>query len=129
MKWMQKAVDLARKCELESPIACIIVQNDKEIASSTNLVEKLQNPIAHAEMLCIQQACSILGSKYLDNCTLYCTLEPCEMCLEAARLAKIPKIIFGAFRAKRILYSGDIIGGIMEKECAELLTNFFESCR
>ncbi|MCE3005557.1 MAG: nucleoside deaminase [Rickettsiales bacterium] len=113
------------------------------LAQAHNEVEKRQDATAHAELLVIQKACRIRGEKYLADCTLYVTLEPCAMCAQAASLAKIKKIIFGAYDAKgggvehgaRVFaqatchHAPEVVGGVMEAECGQLLKNFFATRR
>ena len=127
-KWMIRAMEVAKQSGVDCPIGCVIIQNNIEIASSANMVERSNNPIAHAELICIKNACQLLNTKYLSECDLYCTLEPCEMCKEAIRLAKIKNVVFGAFRKQNIYYN-NFVGGILENECSELLQNFFTKIR
>lgn len=126
---MKRAIEIAKDSGEDCPVGCIIVQNGIEIASSCNKVEALCDPTAHAEMVCIKAACNKLRSRHLPDCTLYCTLEPCKMCSEAIRLAQIGSVVFGAFRDKSISYSQNTVGGIMERECSDLLTKFFNKLR
>jgi tRNA(Arg) A34 adenosine deaminase TadA len=124
----------------EVPIAAAVVAADGTVlAQAHNLVETTHDATAHAELLCLREAMGKRGSKYLRDCTLYVTLEPCAMCAQAASLAKIKKIIFGAYDPKgggvdhgaRIFqqptchHAPEVIGGVMEKECGELLRGFF----
>lgn len=128
----------------EVPIAAAILSPTGEvIATAHNEVEARKDATAHAELLAIRAACEKLGSKYLEGCTLVVTLEPCAMCAQAASLAKISKLIFGAFDAKgggvdhgaRVFshptchHAPEIIGGVMEAECGELLKHFFKARR
>src|SRR4051812_43571845 len=85
----QKAFDLG-----EIPVGAVIVKDNQVIATSHNLVYSTHNPTAHAEMLCIQEACKTLGTSYLSECELYVTLEPCAMCAGAISLSKLKKVIY-----------------------------------
>ncbi len=128
----------------EVPIAAAIMGPDGAVvAQAHNEVEALGDATAHAELLVIRAASKILGQKYLEDCTLVVTLEPCAMCAQAAAHAKIGKIIFGAYDVKsggvehgaRVFshptchHRPDIIGGVMEAECGALLTEFFRGRR
>jgi len=128
----------------EVPIAaCITDAKGRVIAEACNEVEAQKNATAHAELLAIQKACSIMGEKYLSECTLYVTLEPCAMCAQAIAHAKISKLVFGAYDAKgggvehgaRIFsqptchHMPEIIGGVEEAACAALLQEFFAGKR
>ena len=96
--FMQEALKLAKMAyeEDEVPVGALVVQDGKIIGKGYNQVEKLNDPTAHAEILAITAACNFLGSKYLDKCTLYVTLEPCMMCAGALREAQISKVVFAA---------------------------------
>jgi tRNA(adenine34) deaminase len=117
----------------EVPIGAIIVVQDRIIARAHNLTEQLNDVTAHAEMQAITAAANFLGGKYLHNCTLYVTLEPCQMCAGALFWSQIPKIVFGAYDPQRgfsalggQLHPKAIIsGGILEEECSEILKQFF----
>ncbi|MEZ4799931.1 MAG: nucleoside deaminase [Flavobacteriales bacterium] len=128
----------------EVPIGCVIVADNQIIARGYNLVEKLHDFTAHAEMQAFTSASEFLGGKSLHECTLYVTLEPCVMCAGAAYNTRIGRIVFGAFDQKRgyskfgshsdndqgILHpKTEVLGGILENECAQLLKSFFESKR
>ena len=129
-KWIKLAVEIAQNApKPDCPIACILVLNESEIARSINEVEARNDPTAHAEILCIQKACSILGRRNLSDCILYCTLEPCPMCEEAIKLARIKEVVFGAFRSRNSNPCSKTMGGVMEKECSPLLSFFFASIR
>ena len=129
----KKAYDLD-----EVPVGAVIVANKQIIARAHNLTEKLHDVTAHAEVQAITAASEYLGAKYLNNCTLYVTLEPCPMCAGALYWAQIDKVIFaardekrGAGRIKEGLYHPKTVvsNGVMAKECAELLTDFFKTKR
>ena len=119
----------------EVPIGCIIVQNDQIIATSYN--RKTLDNIAtyHAEILAIEEACRTLGTWYLDDCILYTTVEPCMMCTGAIIQARIPKVIYGTTNeafghiSKLEKTKIEIIGGVLEKECRQVLTDFFQKKR
>ena len=117
----------------EVPVGAIIVHNDKIIARAHNLTETLNDVTAHAEMQAFTSASDYLGGKYLKNCTLYITLEPCQMCAGASFWTQISKIVFGAFDPHRgfqhlgtsLHPKTKVIGGVLEKECGELISKFF----
>ncbi len=122
----------------EVPIGAVIVANDRVIAKAHNLTERLNDVTAHAEMQAFTAATNYLGGKYLKDCTLYVTLEPCVMCAGASFWAQIGKIVYGAKDEKRgfSIYNANILhpktiikGGVMEKECAELISTFFKKKR
>ena len=124
--------------EGETPVGAILVSNNKIIARAHNMVEKLNDPTAHAEILAITTAANYLGSKYLNECTLYVTLEPCSMCAGASYWSQLQKIVIGAKDKKRgysthskkmIHPKTEIVFGIMEEECSEILTIFFKKLR
>ena len=118
----------------EIPIGCVIVSNNLVIAKAHNLTETLQDVTAHAEMQAFTAAAEYLGAKYLKDCTLYVTLEPCIMCLGASYWTQITRIVYGA-TDKKHTYSIDktiflhpkttIVGGVLEEECAGVLSAFF----
>lgn len=117
----------------EIPIGAIIVIDNKIIARAHNLTELLNDVTAHAEMQAITAASNFLGGKYLINCTLYVTLEPCQMCAGALYWSQISKIVYGARDEERgyinlktkIHPKTIIVGGVMEEECSQLLKRFF----
>lgn len=121
----------------EVPIGCIVVSNNRIIARAHNLTETLNDVTAHAEMQAITSSANFLGGKYLKNCTLYVTLEPCTMCAGALSWSQITKVVIGARDEQRgFINKGlslhpktEIITGIMENECSILLKNFFKSKR
>lgn len=133
LKEAQKAYDAD-----EVPVGAVIVTGNKIIARAYNLTERLKDVTAHAEMQAITSAANAIGGKYLHDCTLYVTLEPCAMCAGALRWSQISKIIFGAFDAKRgfsnlnenLLHPKTIvIGGIEAETCASIIKSFFEKKR
>ena len=133
--FMKKALEEAEKAfeEGEIPVGAIITINNMIIAKTHNLTEKLNDVTAHAEIQAITAASEFLGGKYLKNCTLYITLEPCVMCAGALYWSQIGKIVCSAGDEKRgyHLYGNllhpktEIVYGILEKESSELLKNFF----
>ncbi len=139
-QFMQRALDEARQAlrEGEIPIGAVVVCNDRIIARAHNLTETLCDVTAHAEMQAITSAANLLGGKYLTDCTLYVTVEPCAMCAGAIGWAQIPRIVYGApdvkrgysLLAPRALHpKTTIIGGILEEECRQLMQDFFKNKR
>ena len=138
--FMKEALKEAHKAfeRDEVPVGAVIVCKNQVIARSHNLTETLNDVTAHAEMQAITAAANNLGGKYLDDCTLFVTLEPCVMCAGAAAWAQMGRLVFGAYDEKRG-YSGIskkalhpktfIKGGILENESAELLKLFFQKKR
>lgn len=131
----QKAYD-----QEEVPVGAIVVLQDKIIARAHNQVELLKDSTAHAEILALTTAFNHLGSKYLPEATLYVTLEPCLMCSGALYWSKIGCVVFGAYDEKNSYRrsTGDknpfhpktaLIGGILEKDCAEMMKTFFKKLR
>ncbi|AOW21007.1 nucleoside deaminase [Urechidicola croceus] len=117
----------------EVPVGAVIVCKDQIIARAHNLTEMLNDVTAHAEMQAFTAAADFLGGKYLKDCTLYVTLEPCQMCAGASYWAQIGKIVFGARDDQRGYINLEtklhpktkIVGGVLEEECGKLLTRFF----
>ena len=137
---MREALKEARKAfeKDEVPVGAVVVANDRIIARAYNLTETLNDVTAHAEMQAITAAASYLGGKYLKECTLYVTLEPCLMCAGALYWAQITRIVYGATDVKRgfslcpaspLHPATTVTGGILETECAGLLTDFFRTKR
>lgn len=133
LKEAQKAFDRD-----EVPVGAVIVSKRQVIARAHNLTETLNDVTAHAEMQAFTSAANLLGGKYLKDCTLYVTLEPCLMCAGAAAWTQIPHIVFGASDSKKgystisnaVLHpKTSIKRGVLEKECAHLLTSFFQKKR
>ncbi len=130
LKEAQKAFD-----EDEVPVGAIVVCDNRIIARAHNLTERLNDVTAHAEMQAITSAANYLGGKYLTECTLYVTLEPCVMCAGALAWSQIGKIVYGALDNKRgfnlicenrILHpKTEVVTGVLAEECASLLKNFF----
>ncbi|MEQ3661142.1 MAG: nucleoside deaminase [Flavobacterium sp.] len=121
----------------EIPVGAIVVIDNKVIARSHNLTELLNDVTAHAEMQAITSAANFLGGKYLKGCTLYVTLEPCQMCAGALYWSQISKIVYGATDESRgfvemgtqLHPKTNIVNGVLEDECAELIRRFFQSKR
>ena len=139
-RYMKMALDEARKAfdEGEIPIGCVVVCQDRVITRTHNLTETLCDVTAHAEMQAITAAANTLGGKYLTDCTLYVTVEPCPMCAGALGWAQVPRIVYGCQDEKRgyRLYApralhpkANITGGILEEECRQLMQDFFRQKR
>ncbi len=136
MKMAFQEAELALEKD-EVPIGCVIISNNRIIAKSHNLTEPLNDVTAHAEMQAITSAANYLGGKYLQNCTLYVTLEPCVMCAGAINWSQITKVVIGArdeqrgFINKGLLLhpKTEVITGIMENECSEIVKDFFRNKR
>lgn len=138
--YMNEALKEAKKAmeEDEIPIGAVIVCNNQIIAKAHNQMEKLNDVTAHAEMLAITSASENLGNKYLSECVLYVTIEPCPMCASALGWSQIGKIIYGAddekkgfsvFSKKLFHPKAKLQKGVLQKECAELIQNFFRAKR
>lgn len=133
--FMKKALQEAKAAfdRNEVPIGAVIVMNNQVIARAHNLTETLNDVTAHAEMQAFTAAADFLGGKYLKKCTLYVTLEPCQMCAGASYWTQIDKIVYGASEEKRGFTSMNtklhpktkVVKGVMEEECARLLKRFF----
>jgi len=137
MKEALKQAELAYK-HGEVPVGAVVVCNNRIIAKTHNQVELLNDPTAHAEILAITAAAEALGSKYLENCTMYVTLEPCNMCAGALSWSQINTLYYGASDAKRgytllgknILHpKTKVITGILEEPCGEIMQRFFKQLR
>jgi tRNA(adenine34) deaminase len=138
--FMNEALKEARlACENgEIPVGAVVVANQQIIARGHNSTEELLDVTAHAEILAITSASNNLGSKYLQDCTLYVTLEPCPMCASATNWAQLGKIVYGASDPKagyrllegRILHpKTEVRGGVLESECGAILSEFFKERR
>jgi len=138
--YMRKALAEAQQAlaEGEIPIGAIVVCQDHVIARAHNLTETLHDVTAHAEMQAITSAANELGGKYLKDCTLYVTIEPCVMCAGALGWSQLSRIVYGAADEKRgyQLYAPralhpktTIKGGILEEECRQLMQDFFRNKR
>ncbi|MBF1528750.1 nucleoside deaminase [Segatella salivae] len=139
-QFMRKALYEAQRAaeEGEIPIGAVIVCNDRIISRAHNLTEKLHDVTAHAEMQAITAAADLLGGKYLSDCTLYVTVEPCVMCAGAIGWAQIGRIVYGASDEKRgyQLYApralhpkAVVTRGVLEAECRQMMQDFFKQKR
>ena len=136
---MQEAYRQARYAfeEGEIPIGAVIVSNNRIIAKAYNQTEKLNDVTAHAELLAVTAAAEYLGNKYLNDCTLYVTVEPCVMCAGASYWAQLKRVVYGAPEPKRgfrrvgnLLHpKTEMVSGVMAQECAELMASFFAGKR
>ena len=137
---MNEALKEAHKAVLadEVPVGAIIVCDNQIIARAHNYTERLNDVTAHAEMQAFTSASDYLGGKYLNECTLYVTLEPCNMCAGASYWTQLKKVVFGASDKKRgfsnmkenILHpKTEIISGVLEEECSKILKEFFKKKR
>ena len=137
---MRRALQEAQAAydEGEIPIGAVIVCQDHIIASAHNLTETLHDVTAHAEMQAITSAANTLGGKYLTDCTLYVTVEPCTMCAGAIGWAQIPRIVYGTPDDKRGYHllapnafhpKATVTTGVLEDECRQLMQDFFKSKR
>lgn len=133
LKEAQKAFDLD-----EVPVGVVVVANNKIIGRSHNLTEQLNDVTAHAEMQAITSAANYLGGKYLTDCTVYVTLEPCVMCAGALAWSQVSKLVIGAPDTKKgfglidknLLHpKTEVVKGVMEQECSEILKEFFRKKR
>lgn len=138
--FMKIALDEAHEALIsdEVPIGAVIVSDNIVIAKAHNLTETLHDPTAHAEMQAITAATDRLGSKYLNNCTIYVTVEPCPMCASALYWAQIGTIVYGASDPKRgysvvapnLLHpKTKVVSGVMEEECGGVVKGFFQKKR
>ncbi len=133
LKEAQKSFDMD-----EIPVGAVVVCQNQIIARAHNLTERLNDVTAHAEMQVITAAANSLGGKYLNECTLYVTLEPCVMCAGAIQWAQLGKLVYGAFDknkgftniGKKIMHpKTEVYGGVLSEECAALLKDFFSAKR
>jgi tRNA(adenine34) deaminase len=133
LKEAQKAFDID-----EVPVGAVIVCNEQIIARAHNLTERLTDATAHAEMQAFTSASNYLGTKFLEECTLYVTIEPCAMCAGASYWTRIGKIVFGAHDPKKgfsainpnMLHpKTKLENGLLEKECSSLMTDYFKMKR
>ncbi|MBR1571192.1 MAG: tRNA adenosine(34) deaminase TadA [Lachnospiraceae bacterium] len=144
-KYMKMALKEAKKAAdiNEVPIGCVIVRDDKVIAKAYNKRNSDKNVLSHAELLAIKQACKKTGDWRLEDCTMYITLEPCQMCSGAMVQARLQRAVIGAMNAKagcagsvlNILqmqefnHQVDVTRGVLEAECSEMLSKFFADLR
>ena len=144
-RWMAAAIAIARVAEKagDVPVGAVVVYDGRSIAQAENRTVRQQDPTAHAEVLAIRDAAAARGSWRLTGCTLYVTLEPCAMCAGAIVLARLDRLVFGAWDEKagmvgsvgdlvrhpKLNHRPEVLGGIKSDECGELLTNFFKQRR
>jgi tRNA(adenine34) deaminase len=144
-EWMARALGIARDCldHDDVPIGCVVVRDDRELAAAGNERELRQDPTAHAEILALRAAAETLGSWRLDGCTLIVTLEPCAMCAGAIVLARVDRVVVGALDPKagfagslgdlvqdtRLNHRAELVTGVQEEACGELLRTFFRARR
>lgn len=134
-KALQEAEAAFKKGEV--PVGAVIVIDNKVIARTHNLTELLNDVTAHAEMQAITSAANFIGGKYLTGCTLYVTLEPCQMCAGALYWSQISKVVFGAADEKRgykvmgtqLHPKTEVVSGVLENECSILVKEFFKKRR
>lgn len=140
--YMMQALKEAKKAfeDGEVPVGAVVIMNEKVIARGHNMVEKLNDPTAHAEMIALTSAFNLLGSKYLTEASLYITVEPCFMCAGAVYWSKISKVVYGADDEKNgykktagnnwpFHPKTELIRGVMKEECTKLMKDFFKSKR
>lgn len=144
-QWMTLALREARRAfdEGEVPVGTVVVHEGRVIGRGYNQIERLQDPTAHAEMIALTAAANHLGSRRLDGCTLYVTLEPCPMCAGAIVLARVPMLVFAAYDPKagacgtlfnipedeRLNHKVQVVPGVLDRESEELLKGFFGRVR
>ncbi len=141
---MRLALEAAKQSGEDVPIGAVVIDSHGSvIASAANNREALSDPTGHAEIAAIREAAQKLGDWRLTGCTLVVTLEPCVMCAGAIQAARIPKVIFGAYdlavgaagsrydllRDEKLGQQTEVIGGVMQEECAELIERFFKDKR
>jgi tRNA(adenine34) deaminase len=142
--YMRQALSQARAAadQGEIPVGAVLVdENGCVLAATHNLTEASHSPLAHAEMLAVEEGCRKKGGWRLSDCTLYVTLEPCPMCMGASLNARVDKIFFGAYEQKGrslteqladanlLNHKTEVVGGVLQEECAALLSGFFISMR
>jgi len=144
-RWMREALERAQLAERggDVPIGAVVVRDGTVVARGENSTARMQAPTAHAEVLAIREAAAAIGSWRLEGCTLYVTLEPCAMCAGAIVLARLDRLVFGAWDPKagmvgslgdivrhpRLNHRAEVLGGVCEEECASVLRRFFEGRR
>lgn len=145
LRFMRQAFFLAEQAyeEKEIPVGAVVVYKNRIVGKGYNQTERLNDPTAHAEMLAVSAACSTLKRKYLTDCTLYVTLEPCPMCTGALVWSKLDRVVIGAWDAKagscgsvfnlstnnKLNHQVDVIQGFMEDDCEWILKEFFRERR
>ena len=144
-KFMYQAIKEAQKAEAlnEVPVGCVIVKDNKIIARGHNLRETKNDPTMHAEIVAIRKACKKMKSWRLVGCTIYVTIEPCSMCAGTILWSRLDKIVYGAkdpkggaivssiklFDSPNINHHPEIVGGVLEEECAGIIKSFFKKKR
>lgn len=144
-KYMKEAVRQAKKALVldEVPIGCVIVYDGKIIARGYNRRNTDKSTLAHAEIIAIRKASRKMGDWRLEGCTMYVTLEPCQMCAGAIVQARIPKVVIGSMNPKagcggsvlnlleetRFNHQAEVVRGVLEEECSAMLTDFFRELR
>ena len=144
-KYMKEAIKQAKRAfkQDEVPIGCVIVQDGKIMARADKKRNMKRNPLAHAEIMAINKAAKVTGDWRLEDCVMYITLEPCQMCAGAIVQARIPKVVIGSMNPKAgcagsILnllqvqafnHQVELVKGVMEKECTGMLQDFFKQLR
>lgn len=139
-RYMREALREANRAagEDEVPIGAVIVCKGRIIGKGYNMTEKLNDPTAHAEMIAITAATEAMGGKYLNECTLYVTVEPCPMCAGALAWSQIGRVVYGAADPKRgfSMFSPslmhpktEVVSGVLADECGDLVTGFFRNKR
>jgi tRNA(adenine34) deaminase len=144
-QFMRNAVAIAHDGtrQNEVPIGALVVRGTTIVSGTNNRTVRDQDATAHAELMAIREACAVLDRWRLDDCTLYVTLEPCAMCAGAIVLSRIQRVVFGAWDPKagmagsvadilrnpKLNHTPEVLGGVLEKECAALLSEFFEARR
>ena len=145
LRWMTSALAEARSAATtgDVPVGAVVLHDGELLARAANRTLRDQDPTAHAELLAIRAASAALGRWRLDDCTLYVTLEPCAMCAGAIVLARIARVVLGAWDPKagmagsvgdllrhpRLNHRPEVVGGVMESECGALLREFFAERR
>ena len=144
-KYMRQAIAQAKKAEKigDVPIGCVIVYEDNSIARGYNKRNQKKTTLAHAELEAIKKASKVLGDWRLEGCTMYVTLEPCQMCAGAIVQARIPKVVMGCmnpkagcagsvlnlFQVEQFNHQVEQVTGVLEEECSSLMKNFFKNLR
>lgn len=139
-KFMREALREAKAAEAEDeiPIGAVIVFAGRVMAKGHNMTERLHDPTAHAEMIAITAATEAMGGKYLNDCTLYVTVEPCPMCAAASAWAQVGRIVYGTSDPKRgyslftpsLLHpKTEVVSGVLAEECGGMVTEFFRNKR
>ena len=142
--YMKQAISRAKAAAKvgEVPIGAVLVKDGEVISTGRNMREKKKNALLHAELVAIDRGCKAVGAWRLEDCTLYVTMEPCPMCAGAIINARIKRVVFGCYDKKAGVYGSvmdlqeypfnhyyDVEGGVMEEDCARLLSDFFASLR